>query len=562
MPMKRLLASVGFFMSFTAFAAEGIDLTKSNLPYTDVGAQDPYALPISVLTGEGVLEGNPDGSFRPNRSLNRAEFLKIIIALRHPVFEPPERPCFPDVPERAWYFDEVCFARSWGIVEGYPDGTFRPEQSINYVEALKMLSEVFGYSITRQRGDEWFTPYLRAAKSQSTALPSTTPLDAALSRGQMAELAAKFLAESRFELERYLAVERGEVEEVEEGTEGTEGTEVNAENTSVPSITSITSNLLPNQLFTPSSPLPVLDATSSFLVLGEKNPIVATVKVRPAHEPVEVRQVKITLNTAVSSIASFEVFDDVGYLLGTATVDFASNPAGNVFTLDLSPTAAYYIEKDDQIVLAARPRTKTMELGGEGGQSVKASRIDVSAIGRWTSRSTLVETSGPDFQEHSTALAAITAIERSGSEKSVFATGIRKNIGAFRFEARRNTDTESDPAVESLSISSSAPSEVALSNLFIRGNDVETEHSCSISSSVITCSSIPASIGNLQSPRTITVYADVALSGSHHDPHILLELNRAGRPGAAGDITWSDGKTSFTWVPFKHQPVARGTSWE
>jgi hypothetical protein len=567
--MKRLLALFGCFaVVSSAYAAQSTDFTKTNLPYSDVLLQSAYALPISILTSEGVLKGNPDGMFRSERTLNRAEFLKIVISLRHPVFKPPVQPCFPDVAADAWYADYICFAKSWNIVSGYPDGMFRPEEHVNYVEALKMLSEVFGYKLIRQRGDEWFTPYLRTAKEQRTALPPTTDLAAPLTRGEMAELAAKYLVESRFELEMYEAVESGEfiVEaRKKEASEEADDAKESEENTLGPSDSSESSAsstpLLPNQRHIPPSPLPSLNATSNFLVLGERNPLVGTIKVNPRDEPVEVREVKVTLSAAVSSIAAFEISDDLGFVLGTATLDIAASAGRDVYTLDLSPASAYFIGKNDQIVLTARARTNKYNQGGESGQTVEIASMTVTATGRWTSRHNLVTTTGPDFQSHQTSLATITGIKRNGDALSVFSTGTEKKIGAFDFASRSISDAASNPALQSLTFSISNPSAVVLSNAIIRGNDADLSHSCTIVAGTISCTSIPASIGNLQSPRTISMYADVTISGDNANPFLMIELNRPGRPDAAGDITWTDGITSFSWVPFD-QPVAQGTSWQ
>ena len=295
------------------------------------------------------------------------------------------------------------------------------------------------------------------------------------------------------------------------------------------------------------------------LLLGEPNKVVGNIKIRPGDEPVEIRQIKITLTSAISSVASFEVFDEFGYVLGTAAIDLTANPAGNVFTLDLGPKTAYFIEKDIEATIAFRPRTKSNDSGGTGGQELQISRIDITAYGRWTSNTQLVNTTGPDFQKHETALAKITKIENAGQSSGVFTIGTAVRIGTFKFEAERTKD--GDPLLETLVFSVSRPTEVSLANIVLQANDSNESTPCSLASSRLTCSSIPAGIGTLQIPRTLSVYADVSQGDGADNTFLQISLNVPGRPGTDGDITWSDGTTSFGWVPF-NQPIARGTSWE
>lgn len=111
--------------------------------FTDVEFGDDNAEAISYLESNGIVSGYSDGSFRPNNPLNRAELMKILV--EGAGYDPSESDyanCFPDV-GTDWYAKYVCFAEDQGWVEGYDDGTFRPDAYVNKVEALKMILEVF-----------------------------------------------------------------------------------------------------------------------------------------------------------------------------------------------------------------------------------------------------------------------------------------------------------------------------------------------------------------------------------------------------------------------------------
>ena len=318
----------------------------------------------------------------------------------------------------------------------------------------------------------------------------------------------------------------------------------------------------PNQLYIPTIPLPRIDATSHILVLGEKAPPIASLKLTPQDEPVQVRTVTITLTAEVSSVHSLEVVDDFGFSLGIAGLDVTASSARDVFTLDLPADRAYFIEHKDTVILVVRPIVKDEDAGGVSGQTVQVESIVISAQGDWTSRTNLVSTSGSDFQKHQTSKATFVSLARSGPVEGIFSVGANRTLGAFIFEARKTR--EGEPAITALNFSLSTPAEVTVSAIKLRGNDSDILHSCSISGLTISCNGIPEEIGSLDTVRTLTLVADISVS-SHPEPYMQVSLQTPGRPDSAGDITWIDaalnlGGSTFTWVPYD-PPVVEGTVW-
>ena len=142
--------------------------------FDDVAKSHRNRNAISYLHDRKIIQGYPDGSFKPNQTVNRAELLKILIEGAWEMTPPEDEynNCFPDVTDQ-WFAKYVCFAKENGIVEGYPDGTFKPEQTVNKVEALKMLfitmavllpEEVDEEPFEDVNTDEWFSPYVYKAK--------------------------------------------------------------------------------------------------------------------------------------------------------------------------------------------------------------------------------------------------------------------------------------------------------------------------------------------------------------------------------------------------------------
>lgn len=139
--------------------------------FTDVDFSDDNAEAISYLQSNGIVGGYPDGSFKPNNPLNRAELMKILVegAGYTPDAETYKN-CFPDV-TTDWYAPYVCFAEEQGWVEGYPDGTFLPANDVNKVEAIKMMLEAMDVDLevataavyTDVAMGQWFTNYINTA---------------------------------------------------------------------------------------------------------------------------------------------------------------------------------------------------------------------------------------------------------------------------------------------------------------------------------------------------------------------------------------------------------------
>lgn len=172
--IKKFPLLCGVFALFLAPIFIQSVLAASN--FSDVSVKHPYYAPIKHLHQEGILQGYGDGTFRPEKSVNRAEFLKVVIQASGVLVDSKIRECFPDVPKDEWYTPFVCNAQKLGIVNGYPDGSFRPSSTINKVEALKILAGVKEWNIPIVFQDatavvfddvpnaEWFYKYVRFAK--------------------------------------------------------------------------------------------------------------------------------------------------------------------------------------------------------------------------------------------------------------------------------------------------------------------------------------------------------------------------------------------------------------
>lgn len=107
--------------------------------YSDVASGDWHNSAVSTLTNAGILAGYPDGTFRPNAPITRAEFATIAARFYHA----PEvtDDAFPDI-SGSWARVYINRAAALGLVRGYPDGTFRPNTEITRAEVMEIINNV------------------------------------------------------------------------------------------------------------------------------------------------------------------------------------------------------------------------------------------------------------------------------------------------------------------------------------------------------------------------------------------------------------------------------------
>lgn len=152
--------------------------------YTDVPTDYKYYQAISTLSDENLVSGYPDDRFLPENSINRAEATKILMGslydtneIQHSVdwhwAKRHRYVWYYDVKISQWYAPFVEMAHNKQAVQGYPDNNFRPENSINFAEGLKMILKSYQVDVSHTvfqptpylyvSANDWFTPYFSYA---------------------------------------------------------------------------------------------------------------------------------------------------------------------------------------------------------------------------------------------------------------------------------------------------------------------------------------------------------------------------------------------------------------
>ena len=185
--------------------------TSSELIFDDITSASKYATALTYLKKNNVIGGYPDGTFQPFNTVNRAELMKILIGADLP--SGTYENCFKDV-HQEWFSPYVCYAKTQGWIEGYADGTFKPAQTVNRAEAIKMAIEVFGIELPTTVGtnpypdtnkDQWFAKYVFAAMQKGLFDSSMTNYEPSegMQRGDVSEIIYRLLAIKALQAEKY-----------------------------------------------------------------------------------------------------------------------------------------------------------------------------------------------------------------------------------------------------------------------------------------------------------------------------------------------------------------------
>ena len=111
--------------------------------FPDVEAGRWSAHNIEYMTDKEVVYGYPDGEFKPTRNLSRAEFAALIFRFTGIEKAEIENP-FTDLSETHWAYDEILALSNSGLVEGYPDKTYKPENNITRAEVMTVINKLLG----------------------------------------------------------------------------------------------------------------------------------------------------------------------------------------------------------------------------------------------------------------------------------------------------------------------------------------------------------------------------------------------------------------------------------
>lgn len=121
----------------------------SNSTFKDVSAKNWFYEPVETLYNIGLLEGKSKDSFAPNAPISRAEF--AVLAARFQNLKYTNGKVFSDVEKGHWAYSYINAASEAGWIQGYPDGTFRPDKEITRTETVTLVNSMINRTVTREK---------------------------------------------------------------------------------------------------------------------------------------------------------------------------------------------------------------------------------------------------------------------------------------------------------------------------------------------------------------------------------------------------------------------------
>ena len=192
--MKKFWIVLLSLMMFLAMAATAV-------AYTDTaGCTEAEKTAIDNLSAMGIVDGYPNGEFAPNGNITRAEFAKVAVnsyiqytgndSFTEVYYE------FKDLVDGAWYTDWIQKACNAGMLIGYEDNTFRPNNNITGNEIVTVLVRTMGYNDQDLQGS-WPQNYIDKAKELGLLNNVNINLDKAVSRAQVCLLVNNMFSRSK-----------------------------------------------------------------------------------------------------------------------------------------------------------------------------------------------------------------------------------------------------------------------------------------------------------------------------------------------------------------------------
>ena len=179
--MKKIISAL---LSLLVMAS-----SVSAFAYTDCDNES-----VTKLTDLKVVDGYEDGTFKPDALLSRAEFSRLVSVMRGGTAIESEAfrqvdSAFDDMDNSHWAFGYVMYCNINEMINGYEDGTFRPEENISLAEALKICLSAIGYhQLIEENNGEWYVPWINMALKYGLIDNDSVDPDTKISRVEAADL--------------------------------------------------------------------------------------------------------------------------------------------------------------------------------------------------------------------------------------------------------------------------------------------------------------------------------------------------------------------------------------
>lgn len=174
--------------------------------FSDIGDGD-VAEAVAVLGGMNIVSGYSDGLYHPSELLTRAQFSKLAVLIENhgdQLKSSAYRSLFSDVGSTNWALAYVNLAYTEGLVQGYGNGTFGPDDPVTCGQAVTIALRILGYT-TDDVGPFWPEDYMEKASALGLLDGISKGANESLNRGEAALLLYNLLNQDTADGEEYLA---------------------------------------------------------------------------------------------------------------------------------------------------------------------------------------------------------------------------------------------------------------------------------------------------------------------------------------------------------------------
>ncbi len=160
--LKKLISVIiAVIMLVSSFA------TVAAADYADVESTNSYYKAIKVLSGLGIAQGDDEGNFNPTNDVKRSEMVAFVCRAmgEEDIATASASNAFTDVAANHWAAGYIAWGVNRGVINGMGDGTFAPDASVTYQDAVVMIMRALGYDRIAQRAENggYPTGYLKLA---------------------------------------------------------------------------------------------------------------------------------------------------------------------------------------------------------------------------------------------------------------------------------------------------------------------------------------------------------------------------------------------------------------
>jgi hypothetical protein len=183
--------------------------------FSDVPENTPNYNAVEYLKQKGVISGYDDKTFQPDKQINRAEAIKILMLASGASLDSITKLPFTDVSESDWFYKHLQKAFDLKIVEGYSDNTYRPANNINVAESLKVIlitfKEPYDSVMTEDPYPDvlksgWYAAYAAQCKKKqliSSMDDGKLHADRQITRGEFAQIIYRLMYIKEKNLEKF-----------------------------------------------------------------------------------------------------------------------------------------------------------------------------------------------------------------------------------------------------------------------------------------------------------------------------------------------------------------------